>query len=287
MRFIGLTIAINELSVYLYPNFRYKNIPKSIAGSMEPPLLTDRQYEILKLMADGYTRQEIAAALNLSPETVKSHSKTVLAKFGVKTFREAYADIHDYLRHYSLGQTKGRHYWARLHRSLTIAHDYNSAYLQHYAQGYVVRGAVSEYLVRLRSPWCPRNVLINGSPPTRTDFSGEIRSFFLDIDPPLGQGAPIVRHSSYIIQEPPSVRFTFTAEQIVSPVGEMVMVTKFPSTPPDNIRVSVLNEAGRVDIRDRHPDCKVEIGQITVVTVENPEYGARYMVHWDPVTIND
>ena len=40
---------------------------------MEPPLFTDRQFEILKLMADGYTRQEIAGKLNLSPETIKSH----------------------------------------------------------------------------------------------------------------------------------------------------------------------------------------------------------------------
>ena len=57
---------------------------------MEPPLLTDRQFEILKMMADGYTRLEIATALNLSPETIKSHSKTVLSKFGANTLREAY-----------------------------------------------------------------------------------------------------------------------------------------------------------------------------------------------------
>ena len=251
---------------------------------MEPPLFTDRQFEILKLMADGYTRQEIAGKLNLSPETIKSHSKTILGKFAASTFREAYADIHNYLKYFSLNQSTGRYYWARLHRSLTIAHDYSSSYLEHHARGYVVRGEVSELVIRLRSHLSPRNVIINGSSPTRTDFSGEIRSFYLDIDPPLVQGSPIVRHSSYIMQEPPSVRCTFTAQQIVCPVGEMVMVTKFPTTPPNNIRVSVIDESSRVDIRDRHPECSVEIGQVTVVTVKNPEYGARYMVHWDPET---
>ena len=72
-------------------------------------------------MADGYTRQKIAGKLNLSPETIKSHSKTILGKFAASTFREAYADIHNYLKYFSLNQSTGRYYWARLHRSLTIA----------------------------------------------------------------------------------------------------------------------------------------------------------------------
>lgn len=252
---------------------------------MEPPLLTDRQFEILKMMADGYTRQDIAAALNVSPETIKSHTKTVLAKFGANTFREAYAEIHNYLKYFSLGQSTGRHYLKKLHRTLTIGKDYNRAHFQHYAHGYVVRGQVSELRVRLRSPLGPRDVLINGEPPTRQDISGEIRSFILDIDPPLRQGDPFLRNASYIIQEPPGIRFSFTAEHIVCPVDEMVMVTKFPSDPPKNIRFSILNEEGRIDMRDRHPEFTAEIGRVTTVTVKSPEYGSRYMIHWDPVTL--
>jgi len=251
---------------------------------MEPPLFTDRQFEILKLMADGYTRQEIAGKLNLSPETIKSHSKTILGKFAASTFREAYADIHNYLKYFSLGQSMGRHYLARVRRTITIGRDYNSAHIQHNANGYVVRGSVSELKIRFRSPLCPRDVFINGTPPTRTEFSGEFRAFFLDIDSPLQQGDRLVRNASYVYSEPPGILVSFAAEHIICPIGELTLVAKFPSDPPKNIRFSVINEEGNIDMRDRHPECMFEIGRITTITVKNPEYGARYMVHWDPET---
>lgn len=252
---------------------------------MEPPLLTDRQFEILKKMADGYTRLEIATALNLSPETIKSHSKTVLSKFGANTLREAYSEIHNYIKYFSLGQSTGRHYLAKVRRTITIGKDYNSAHIQHNASGFVVRGVVSELKVRFRSPLGPRDVVINGVPPTRTEFSGEIRTFSLDVDPPLQQGASFVRNASYVYSEPPGIRATFAAEHIVCPVGELSIVAKFPSDPPKNIRFSVINEQGSIDMLERHPECTFEIGRISKITVKSPEYGSRYMIHWDPVML--
>lgn len=50
----------------------------------ELPLLTAREKEILQLIAEGMTNQEIAEKLFISPLTVDSHRKNLLAKFGVK-----------------------------------------------------------------------------------------------------------------------------------------------------------------------------------------------------------
>jgi DNA-binding NarL/FixJ family response regulator len=48
------------------------------------PLLTQREKEVLGLIAEGHTNGEIADRLFISPLTVDSHRKNLLAKFGVR-----------------------------------------------------------------------------------------------------------------------------------------------------------------------------------------------------------
>ena len=48
------------------------------------PLLTRREVEVLKLIADGLTNQEIADKLFISSWTVDSHRKNLLLKFNAK-----------------------------------------------------------------------------------------------------------------------------------------------------------------------------------------------------------
>jgi DNA-binding NarL/FixJ family response regulator len=48
------------------------------------PLLTPREKEVLQLIAEGYTNPQIAEKIFLSPFTVDSHRKNLLAKLGVK-----------------------------------------------------------------------------------------------------------------------------------------------------------------------------------------------------------
>jgi NarL family two-component system response regulator LiaR len=51
--------------------------------------LTRREREVLALLADGQTTQEVADALSISVMTVQSHVKNVLAKLGVHSKVEA------------------------------------------------------------------------------------------------------------------------------------------------------------------------------------------------------
>ena len=50
----------------------------------ELPLLTSREKEVLELIAEGYTNPQIAEKIFLSPFTVDSHRKNLLAKLNVK-----------------------------------------------------------------------------------------------------------------------------------------------------------------------------------------------------------
>ncbi len=54
------------------------------AGAPRPHGLTDRETEILALMAGGFNNAEIAAALGPSEGTVKNHVSSILSKMGVR-----------------------------------------------------------------------------------------------------------------------------------------------------------------------------------------------------------
>ena len=54
-----------------------------------PALLTDREREVLDLIAQGATNREIASALFLSPHTVKEHTSTLYRKLKVRGRAEA------------------------------------------------------------------------------------------------------------------------------------------------------------------------------------------------------
>ena len=46
--------------------------------------LTDREREVLKLLAEGYTTKEIADILVISPKTVEGHKTNLMAKLGLR-----------------------------------------------------------------------------------------------------------------------------------------------------------------------------------------------------------
>jgi DNA-binding NarL/FixJ family response regulator len=52
--------------------------------SCEPVLISDRECEIIKLIAEGQTNAQIADLLFLSNHTINTHRKNIMAKLGVK-----------------------------------------------------------------------------------------------------------------------------------------------------------------------------------------------------------
>jgi two-component system, NarL family, response regulator LiaR len=45
--------------------------------------LSDREMQVLKLLAEGYSNPEIATSLCISISTVKTHVRNIMNKFGV------------------------------------------------------------------------------------------------------------------------------------------------------------------------------------------------------------
>ncbi len=58
------------------------------SGESRIDVLTDREVDVLRLLALGHTNQEIAAELFLSARTVESHRAHIMRKLGVSTRAE-------------------------------------------------------------------------------------------------------------------------------------------------------------------------------------------------------
>lgn len=65
------------------PSERKSCAPSALAG------LTDRQWEVLTLLAEGESNKEIARSLNISEATVKAHLATILKTLGAKNRTQA------------------------------------------------------------------------------------------------------------------------------------------------------------------------------------------------------
>lgn len=56
--------------------------------------LTDRERQVLGLVADGHTDAEIAGLLTLSPYTVQNHVKSILRKLNARNRTQASTIYH-------------------------------------------------------------------------------------------------------------------------------------------------------------------------------------------------
>ncbi|MCB1628127.1 MAG: response regulator transcription factor [Xanthomonadales bacterium] len=61
-----------------------ENLDNRFASLDQPDPLTERETEILRLMAGGYSNKEIARSLDVAEGTVKNHVSNILSKIGVR-----------------------------------------------------------------------------------------------------------------------------------------------------------------------------------------------------------
>jgi DNA-binding NarL/FixJ family response regulator len=67
-----------------------------LADRFEPPALaglSERELQVLELLADGFNGQKIAELLYLSPETVRTHVRNATSKLGARTRVQAVAMV--------------------------------------------------------------------------------------------------------------------------------------------------------------------------------------------------
>lgn len=71
------------LARMLLRQFRQAQDPGAVASTLHEVMLSERETEVLKLVAQGYVNKEIAQRLAISPATVGSHIKNLYRKLAV------------------------------------------------------------------------------------------------------------------------------------------------------------------------------------------------------------
>jgi DNA-binding NarL/FixJ family response regulator len=79
----GRTLLQPAVTERLLRSLQQREVPRKDALAYAEAL-TERETEVIRLMAGGYSNKEIARALGLSEGTVKNHVSTILSKFGVR-----------------------------------------------------------------------------------------------------------------------------------------------------------------------------------------------------------
>ena len=93
--YIGvIAIGFTAMGIWIATQFRSNYSPKSNyqfvdLNTIEALGLSEREYEVLKLMAEGHSNQEIANQLFISIHTVKTHASNLFVKLDVKRRTQA------------------------------------------------------------------------------------------------------------------------------------------------------------------------------------------------------
>jgi DNA-binding NarL/FixJ family response regulator len=62
---------------------------REVAAPRSPDTLTERETDVLRLLAKGLANKEIARELAIGDKTVKSHVSSILSKLGVQSRTQA------------------------------------------------------------------------------------------------------------------------------------------------------------------------------------------------------
>lgn len=87
----AISTALSNKGVYLYPAVAQRVLARSRRGQGGEEMLSERELEVLSLLADGATNEEIAGSLFLSEKTVKSHLSSIFRKLEVTNRTQAAA----------------------------------------------------------------------------------------------------------------------------------------------------------------------------------------------------
>jgi DNA-binding NarL/FixJ family response regulator len=87
----GDLVVPRQMAARLVHNLseRAKSVTSATSNGIDEAGVTERENEVLRHLADGYTDKEIAEALTLSPRTVETHVASLLRKLNVPNRREA------------------------------------------------------------------------------------------------------------------------------------------------------------------------------------------------------
>ncbi len=80
--------SLAEHKPYLTPDVSKVLLGRFFSGGAKTEALTERELEIVRLLCEGHSNQQVAGQLGISPRTVEVHRATIMRKLEMNTFAE-------------------------------------------------------------------------------------------------------------------------------------------------------------------------------------------------------
>jgi|GEM_PF-6736229 len=244
-----------------------------------PPSLTERQFEVLELMAYGATRTEIAKHLNISPETVKAHTKAVLVKFDATSYRDCAPAVLKFLAAYG-DLSKGTNlFYDTIDYDIEITPDWAVSIYNRRQRGIVVRGEVPEISTSIDFPGDLFDIYLNGREPDRVEERGKYIFYAINLPKPLTTGQSFERHLTYKARAFTEKGRKEISNTIGTPTGILNMSVSFPA-PPEFCKGSALINSKLVAVEDL-PNVSFRLqGLRATMSVTQPNSGDKFTIYW-------
>ncbi len=81
---LSMQLPLAVRTVYKKDVFYSDQVIQKLISVVQPPTLSDQELAVLRLIADGLTDNEIAAAMNLSGKRIRNIITSIYSKLGVK-----------------------------------------------------------------------------------------------------------------------------------------------------------------------------------------------------------
>jgi hypothetical protein len=234
---------------------------------------------ILEFIVSGATRQEIAKHFGISPETVKGHTRTILAKFHAATIRDGIDNMIKYTAAYPLGVTDNEFYFDEIDFQITMLDDLRTTEYKRRHKVYVISGLVTTINSYIDYPGDIFDLTMNGEAPDDITNLGKYRKYSKTLSRTYKAGETFERSLHYKTR---AYRSDFSQEAsntIGTPVGKVSMSLQLPR-PPKTFQAIVLEKSGFIRVEDRKNATLVSKDNTYQLNVFEPNQGEKFTLGW-------
>lgn len=254
---------------------RYNFIP--------PPILTDREFEILECVNDGFRRAEVADALGISEETVKFHMKNILRKFGGTRVTDVSSEIARYVEAFSRHGLNYQVHYKKISNYIEVSRDFREAKIFRRSEGIVVRGELREHVIGSTFQGKMQDVRICGktADAIQNNSSGALYTIYrLGLDTPLKRGQSFLQTFSFQGVCWPNLHYLESTFTIGSPTSEVETRIKFAAGDPRNVEAKKLHGLYFKDASDL-PNVNFDVVTDTILfRVVEPKLEEKFTLSW-------
>lgn len=246
-----------------------------------PPVLTERERQIVPFLAAGSSRTEMAQHFKVSAETIKIHVRNILNKFDAANFRDGAAAIKEYTEHFGEPEPAYNLFCISVDARATIDLDrklmtsrVTSRYVGIRDESTSIISTVTHGNFKVIS------VKLDGVPsvPKESHYNTDIHEKYYD--PPIPPGVEFIREFE-VIRDLGDQVFERSGYMlsINYPTGDMKVSVEFigDRVPPAIEAVTLL---GAIKRKSDTPNIVKESENTYSMQTSNPKIGVNYSIRW-------